>query len=261
MTGEFSTGWLSLREPADADARSAELLEPLRTALKGRPELVIRDLGCGTGSLGRWLAPQLPGPQRWIMEDRDPALLDYAAAHMPAAAGVTVTTRLGDVTALTAADLAGTDLVTCSALLDILTTAEVGALAAACAGARCAALLTLSVAGAVRIDPADPLDAEITAAFNAHQRRTYGQRQLLGPDAGEAARRAFAAAGAIVTVAASPWQLGPDRSELTRAWLTGWLDAAAEERPDLDIDGYRTHRQESDLVVTVGHSDVLAIFE
>ena len=261
MTGEFSTGWLSLREPADAAARATELLEPLRAALKGRSTLVIRDLGCGTGSLGRWLAPQLPGPQRWVLEDRDPALLAYAATHMPAAADVAVETRVGDVTALTAADLAGTDLVTCSALLDILTAAEVEALAEACAGARCAALLTLSVVGEVGFEPADPLDRPIADAFNAHQRRTHGTRRLLGPDSGEAARRAFERVGASVTVAASPWRLGRDQSALTAEWLDGWLAAAAEERPDLAIDAYRSRRQEGDLAVTVGHTDLLAIFD
>jgi len=265
MTGEFSTGWLSLREPADADARATDLLEPLRTALKGRAELVIRDLGCGTGSLGRWLAPRLSGPQRWIMEDRDPALLEYAAAHLPRTAGtgdgVTVETRLGDVTELTARELAGTDLVTCSALLDILTAEEVGALAAACAGARSHALLTLSVVGEVTIEPADPLDREIADAFNAHQRRVHGDRRLLGPDAAAAAQRAFEGAGAAVTVAASPWRLGPQRSALTSQWLDGWLSAAAEQRPDLPIEQYRERRSGSDLAVTVGHTDVLAIFD
>jgi 2-polyprenyl-3-methyl-5-hydroxy-6-metoxy-1,4-benzoquinol methylase len=127
MTGEFSESWLSLREPADAESRAAELV-PL---IPG-PVRVIRDLGCGTGSLGRWLAPKLPTPQHWVMMDRDPALLDYAREHMPFD-GVTVETVLGDVTSLTAADLAGTDLVTCSALLDLLTDAEITALAEVCA--------------------------------------------------------------------------------------------------------------------------------
>ena len=49
--------WLALREPADAAARSAELVD--RLAL--RPPLLIHDLGSGTGSMARWLAPRLPG--------------------------------------------------------------------------------------------------------------------------------------------------------------------------------------------------------
>ena len=71
--------WLALREPADAEARATDLLEPSRASAP-RPAAVIHDLGCGTGSMGRWLAPRLPGRQHWIMYDRDPDLLDHAAA-------------------------------------------------------------------------------------------------------------------------------------------------------------------------------------
>ena len=47
-------------------------------------------------------------------------------------------------------------------------------------------LLALTVAGRVALTPADPLDARMAAAFNAHQRRTTRGR-LLGPDAVAAA--------------------------------------------------------------------------
>src|SRR5690348_4207608 len=115
MTGEFSESWLGLREPADAAARAKDLVGMLPGPIR-----TIRDLGCGTGSLGRWLAPQLDGPQHWIMADLDPRLLEHAAANMPFPA-VTVETALTDVTQLSPANLAETDLVTCSALLDLLT--------------------------------------------------------------------------------------------------------------------------------------------
>jgi trans-aconitate methyltransferase len=264
MTGEFSSTWLGLREPADADARAADLVPLLRL----EPPLVIRDLGCGTGSLGRWLAPRLPGPQHWIMEDRDPALLTRAAATMVRTAGdgspVTVRTRQGDVTALTAADLAGTSLVTCSALLDLLTANEVDSIAAALAASGTPALLTLSVVGAVTFDPLDELDGEVAAAFNDHQRRTTGGRRLLGPDAADAAAEIFARHGARVTARPSPWRLGPDRSALAAEWLRGWAGAAAEQRPDLPIDAYLRGRlgaaATKALTITVGHEDLLAEF-
>lgn len=264
MTGEFSSDWLTLREPADAAARAADLIAAL--GLPGGRELVVRDLGCGTGSMGRWLAPRLPGPQRWVLQDRDPALLAHAAAHLPAAAAdgspVAVETAEGDVTSLTAAELAGTSLVTCSALLDLFTADEVAALAEACVAAGTPVLFTLSVTGEVTLDPADPLDGEVAAAFNAHQRRTDGGRQLLGPEAVGAAAEAFAKAGATVSVRPSPWRLGPEQSALAAEWLRGWVAAAAEQRPDLDLEAYLAARlgaaEAGLLQVTVGHQDLLA---
>jgi hypothetical protein len=264
--GEFSHEWLALREGADADARAAELIAPLRKRLFGAANLVIRDLGCGSGSMGRWLARRLAGPQHWVLYDRDPDLLAHATAGMPRTAGdgtpVTVTTRRSDVTGLTSGDLAGADLVTASALLDLLTAPEVDRLAAACVGARCPALLTLSVIGKVKLTPADPLDGEIAAAFNAHQRRTVDGRDLLGPDAVEAAVEAFARHGANVRVAASPWLLGPADAALTAQWLRGWVAAAAEQRPDLPVGGYLERRLTAaavgDLHVEVHHGDLLA---
>ena len=259
MTGEFSAAWLALREPADAAARAADLPGRLRV----EPPVVVRDLGCGTGSLARWLAPLLPRPQHWILQDRDPDLLARAAATVRAD-GVTVETRPGDVTALTAADLAGTSLVTCSALLDLLTADEVDRIAAALAAARTPALFTLSVVGEVAFDPPDALDGAVAAAFNDHQRRTSGGRRLLGPDAPAVAAAAMARHGARVTSRPSPWRLGPDRTALAAEWLRGWAGAAAEQCPRLPVPAYLRRRLaavEAGLaMITVGHEDLLAEF-
>jgi hypothetical protein len=266
-TPRFSSQWLGLREGADADARSPELVDQLA----GAPRPLIRDLGCGTGSMGRWLAGRLPGPQHWIMYDRDPALLDHAAAHMVDTAadgsGVTVETRRSDITRLTAADLAGASLITASALLDLLTVEEVAGLAEACAGARCPALLTLSVVGRVEFTPSDPLDAELTAAFNAHQRRVDDGRLLLGPDAVDAAAEAFTRLGATVLVRPSPWRLGADRAALTTQWLRGWVEAACAQQPSLagPATGYLQRRltaaEAGELSVMVDHGDLFARFD
>jgi SAM-dependent methyltransferase len=254
MTGEFSESWLGLREPADAAARSLELVAQLPAPIR-----TIRDLGCGTGSLGRWLAPRLPAPQHWIMADRDPALLEHAAANMPFP-GVTVETALGDVTALTAADLAGADLVTCSALLDLLTESELADLAAVCAEAGTPALFTLSVDGQVTLEPERPEDAAVSAAFNEHQRRVLGGRRLLGPDAPAVAAAAFEKAGATVVTRSSPWRLGPERAALTAEWLRGWVGAAADQDPGLDLDDYLRDRLAAPPTAVIGHVDLLAIF-
>jgi SAM-dependent methyltransferase len=270
-TPRYSPDWLALREPADAEARATELLEPLRDRLAGVARPVLHDLGCGTGSLGRWLAVRLPGPQHWVMYDRDPELLEHARANMVASAAdgapVTVETRRRDVTRLTPADLAGAALVTASALLDLLTLDEVDTLAVACVGAACPALLTLSVVGRVELTPGDPLDAEIAAAFDAHQRRDTGGRRLLGPDAVEATAEAFTRLGAPVLRRPSPWRLGADRGALAAQWLRGWVAAAVEQRPELAqrAEDYLRRRlaaaEAGELRVAVHHSDLLAAYE
>jgi SAM-dependent methyltransferase len=242
---DFDPSWLEAREPADHAARSGELVEALR-ATAGSGEVVLRDLGSGTGSLARWLAPRLPGPQRWVLYDRDPALLDLAqrrTAGLTAADGspVGVSTVRADLTALRADDLAGATAVTASALLDLLTEAEADALAAACAAAGTPVLWTLSVTGDVTLDPEHPLDAAVAAAFDAHQRRDG----LLGPDAPDAVARSLRRHGMAVHEAASPWRLtAVEHPELLTQWLHGRAAAAAEHDPDLasDVDAWLTHR-------------------
>lgn len=245
--------WLALREPADAEARASDLLESLRDL---SPPLVMHDLGCGTGSMGRWLAPRLPGPQHWVLYDRDPELLDLVAID-----GATVEIRRRDIGTLTAADFAGGSLVTASALLDMLTREEVDRLAAACAGAGCPALFTLSVVGEVELSPADPLDKELEHAFNAHQRRVQAGRRQLGPDAPDAAVEAFERHGATILVRPSPWYLGPDRPALTAEWLRQWVAAACAQQPELarPAAGYLRRRLAGEPRVEVGHSDLLAL--
>ena len=85
-----SSEWLDLREPADAEARSTELAERVARHLPAGP-LVIHDLGGGSGAMGRWLAPRLPGPQHWVVHDRDPDLLALAVADAPPGASSSTT--------------------------------------------------------------------------------------------------------------------------------------------------------------------------
>jgi hypothetical protein len=260
--------WLALRAGADGDARAVGLVAALREFLPG-DGVVVRDLGCGTGGLGRWLAGRLAGPQRWILHDREPDLLALARGTMPRASldgrPVTAVTAERDVTGLVAEELAGTSLVCASALLDLLTADELGAIAAACVAAGCAVYFTLSVLGRVELTPAEPLDAELADAFNAHQRRTVHGRRLLGPDAVSCAVRAFERLGAAVTVADSPWRLGPAQTALTASWLTGWVDAACDQRPELApaTAGYRQRRLDAaaagELHAVIHHADLLAL--
>jgi hypothetical protein len=257
-----SPAWLDLRERADAASRSRDLVALIRRRLPATDEWVIHDLACGSGAMGRWLAPRLPGRQQWILHDRDEELLAVAAADAP---GPAVETRVSDVTQLGPTGLAGATLITASALLDLLTRDELAALIESCAGAECPVLLTLSVTGHVKLDPADPLDTRIAAAFDAHQRRTTARGRLLGPDAVSAAVEGFRELGTEVVVAPSHWRLGPTERQLAAEWLAGWIDAACEQEPGLasEAELYRRRRvHQADagrLDVTVGHADLLVL--
>jgi SAM-dependent methyltransferase len=261
--------WLELREPADAAARARDLVEHLRWRLPATGRRVIHDLACGTGSMGRWLAPLLPGPQRWVLHDRDADLLDVAAADAPGPAAdgapVVVETRRSDLTRLSADDLADATFITASALLDLMTRDELTGLIDVCAKAGCPVLLTLSVVGRVDLAPAQPLDSCVAAAFDAHQRRMTEAGCLLGPDAVAVAVEGFRGLGAEVLVRPSPWRLGAANAELAAEWLAGWVGAACEQAPELASDAlaYRRRRlaeaQAGRLCVLVGHADLLIL--
>lgn len=268
MTVRVAPEWLALREPADAAARSAELIEPLRAAVPSGP-LVIQDLGAGSGANTRWLAPRLPGPQRWVLRDNDADLLARVSTDDTRAAdgsSVVVETCLSDLTRLRSADLGGTSLVTASALLDLLTADEVESLVDAIVPVRCPALFALSVVGRVEPHPADSWDAEITAAFNEHQRRVVPDRgRLLGPDAATATAAAFRRRGWTTMVRPSPWQLDSSQPSLLIRWLAEWCEAAVAQRPGLatPVETYRARRRRAcdagQLRVTVHHADLLVL--
>jgi hypothetical protein len=264
-----SSEWLDLREPADAAARAGDLVEHLRRRLPATGRSVIHDLACGTGAMGRWLAPLLPGTQHWVVHDRDPDLLQVAAADLPGpaadGASVVVETRLSDITELRSDDLAGTTLITASALLDLMTGDELAGLIGVCAKAGCPALLTLSVVGRVDLAPAVPLDSRVAAAFDAHQRRMTVGGRLLGPDAVETAVEGFRGIGAEVLIRPSPWRLGATEADLTAEWFTGWVAAACEWDAGLaaEAETYARRRlaeaRAGELAVTVDHADLLIL--
>ncbi len=262
-------GWLALRESADAAARATDLVDHIRHHLPATGRWLIHDLGGGTGAMGRWLAPLLPGAQHWVVHDRDADLLEVAAANLPGPAAegsaITVEVRQSDITRLQPDELADATLITASALLDLLTGDELDALVGVCASAGCPVLLTLSVVGRVVLAPADPLDARVAAAFDAHQRRTTEAGRLLGPDAVAVAVETFGDLGADVLVRPSPWRLGVVQAPLAAAWLAGWIGAACEQEVDLaaEIDAYAERRQTAaaagQLAVTVDHADLLVL--
>jgi SAM-dependent methyltransferase len=263
----FASDWLALREPVDHRSRAATLVAPLARWWHARGGARVVDLGSGTGSNLRWLSPRLPGGQEWTLVDHDAALLDRGRElAVERVAGVGRVERVqGDLAHEGLAAARSADLVTASALLDLVSEAWLGGVVDACARAGAAALFALTWDGAIGWGgAAEENDALVLDAVRAHQRRDKGLGPALGPTATEAAVRWFERAGYRVSVDASPWVLGPDDRALARALLEGWTDAAIEERP-ADARRIRTWaaaRREAlghAFEVTVGHVDLLAL--
>jgi hypothetical protein len=264
-----SPEWLAIREPADAAARSPELVSRVGPHLPASGRLVIHDLGGGSGAMGRWLAPQLRGPQHWVVHDRDARLLELAVTNPPGAAAdggaVTVEARRSDITRLAPDDLAGASLIVASALLDLLTADQLAGMLATCSEVGCPVLVALTVVGRVALTPADPLDERMAAAFNSHQRRTTTAGRLLGPDAAAAATDQLRGTGAEVIVRPSRWRLDGARADLTAEWFSGWVAAACEQERALaaDAGAYRDRRlaqaAAGELTATVDHADLLVL--
>ncbi|NDY95613.1 class I SAM-dependent methyltransferase [Wenzhouxiangella limi] len=273
----FAADWLSLREPADHAARSAALAEKLEHALSDRPTLRIVDLGCGHGNNLRWLAPRLSGRQRWLMVDRDPALLDWLqdrSAARPPAPGLDIETRHTDLADSDLAFLAEHDLVTASALFDLVSEDWLTRLAQACRKHRCGALLALSVTGdwcfldIRQRSISDPDDRFVRQQFNRHQCSDKGLGAALGPAAARVLPRVFADHRFDVDTRPSDWLLAAGDALTLRLGpplLQGWRDAAVEQAAQEAKRIEQWHERRSGALVAgelglrVGHVDLLAL--
>ena len=278
MSATFDPAWLALREPVDHRSRADAALSLLGRAWRDGGWTRIVDLGSGTGSNVRYLAPRLPGIRSWTLVDHDAGLLARATAPD----GAEAVRVAGDLATagLDAIGASNADLVTASALLDLVSKDWLGALVAACRESRRAVLFALSYDGGIQWHPAeddprpadDSDDALVRRSVNAHQRRDKGLGPALGPMAGLTAETIFRAAGYRAWLLPSPWRLGPGDAALARALVAGWEAAAVEQLrealpPDsADVDRVRSWAQRRRATIetgrfglTVGHLDLLAL--
>ncbi len=254
MSG-FSAEWLALREPADAASRSSRLVTFVAGGA-GAAAMRAVDLGGGTGANIRFLSPRLSRPQQWTLIDSDPALLAKAPAG--------VTTRRADLNAVVddANVFRGRDLVTASALLDLVSEQWLDRLVAQCAAAGASVLFALSYDGRIVCNPPDAEDEEIARLVNAHQRTDKGFGPALGPAAAATVLGLLDRAGYLTSQEQSDWTLGGDAADLQRALIAGWAEAATEMAPSREsaIDQWRgrrvTHIDAGRSSIVVGHVDV-----
>ncbi|NQW09938.1 MAG: class I SAM-dependent methyltransferase [Alphaproteobacteria bacterium] len=252
----FSADWLALRTPFDAAARDVGLERHLaawaaaRTAETGQPLAVI-DLGAGSGNNYRHLAPRLGVMQHWTLLDSDRGLLRLAPDR--------VDTQLCNLAAGPEAAIPdGVDLVTASALIDLVSEPWLAALLARAEAVGAALFVVLSYDGRIAWETEHAADARVVELVNRHQRGDKGFGPALGPTAGDALRRL---SDRPVLEARSDWLIGSGDTAMRAALVEGWRSAAAEIAPDESsaLNAWAEAARLRAETVVVGHVDQLIL--
>lgn len=261
MSG-FSAEWLALREPHDLRARSKAVLDAVLGALDPTSVRIV-DIACGTGSTFRALSPHMEARQNWRLVDNDLSLLARTPPSSPPR--IVITTVPTDLKRDLEGALDGPlDLVTMSALLDLVSENWLTRFTIEAAARRLPVYAALSYDGRIELAPTDIADSNVLAAVNRHQLRDKGFGPALGPAAAQAALERFKRVGYAITHGASDWTFGPHDREIQLATLAGWALAAREtdELPVADVLDWlgrrRDHVAAGRSSIRVGHFDLFA---
>jgi hypothetical protein len=263
MSG-FSAEWLSLREPYDRGSRNGTVLGAVASAFAQQTSIAVVDLACGTGSTLRAIRGKLPPRQTWRLVDNDLGLLARAAA-LGSPPDLNVVIRPVDLVRDLELALEGPlDLITTSALLDLVSVEWLDRLALEAAARRLPVYAALSYNGWAAVEPADSLDVEIVACFNAHQRTDKGFGPALGPSAATRAAEGLKQIGYEVVHGRSDWVLGSSDWAIQEALFAGWAELGMQSTSlscDLVsawLDRRRSHLADGRSSLRVGHVDIFA---
>jgi len=262
MSG-FSAAWLALREPVDHRSRNSMLQNQVADFLQQRAPVVpgllhITDLGSGTGSNLRALAPHFGAIQSWTLVDYDADLLRAAHetllswadgvldSNPPNSIGVadilsgsieplvitknrkTIAVRFRCADLL--ADYRGilnepADLITSAAFFDLV--AEPW-LADFCAALTKPLYTVLTYDGKETWGPPNALDTDVLRAFHAHQSTDKGFGAALGPSAAERLQSLLQGKGFTTDCAPSPWRMDYRDHALIEQLALGTASAVRE---------------------------------
>jgi len=147
------------------------------------------------------------------------------------------------------------DLVTTSALLDLVSDNWLERLVTEIAARNLPFYAALTYDGRIEFDPADDADTAIVASVNKHQVGDKGFGPALGPSAANAAIVRFEALGYTVKQDRADWMFGPVDRPIQNEVLSGWAFAAREMNdPSLAaIEDWLTRRR---AAVAAGHSSI-----
>lgn len=289
----FSTSWLSLREDADHRSRNSilqgQVLKYLEQigSLKNAPLRII-DLGSGTASNLRALAPLIHHNQEWTLIDYDLLLLQAAREKLCAWADDTIDGKTNspsdndskirsvtlvknnyeitvkflqkDLTSdLQSALSESADLITAAAFFDLV---ALDWLEHFCKVLKTSLYTVLTYNGKETWLPSDARDTEILEAFHHHQAWDKGFGPAAGPLALNHLELLLKREGFEVVTGTSPWILGPSDSALIKELAAGTAKAVAETRLIThEITKQWGEKRASSSQCEIGHDDLFAKYE
>ena len=269
MSG-FSVDWLTLREEADLRSRDFELLEKVDQWLRDHcaKELIVADLGAGTGSTMRAFAnfvSQKSESISWRLIDQDSDLLEYA--HNRHCDSYRIETFDLDLNNTALLPLQSVQLITASALLDLVSEEFVDSITSQLVSLNkqqpVGLYTALTYNGMIEWKPSHSLDEKVQNSLNQDQKRDKGFGKALGPDASEYLGQRLTEAGFKVYSADSTWFLDAVDEKLVIEYIAG-IDRVLENDQVLGIEALKAWVEFRESHVTtgacrVGHCDLLAL--
>jgi hypothetical protein len=292
--GEFSADWLALREPVDHRSRNTLLQNQVIDFLHQRASVVtgllhITDLGSGTGSNLRALAPHFGAMQCWTLVDYDTDLLRAARTTLLSwADGVldsvtpssirelgifsgsveplVITKNMKTIAvqfrcANLLADYRSilnepADLITAAAFFDLVAESW---LIDFCTTLTKPLYTVLTYDGKETWGPPNTLDADVLRAFHAHQSTDKGFGAALGPRAAERLQSLLQGRGFTTACAPSPWGMDDHDRALIEQLALGTASAVREMGvlESNAIDQWEQARRQANTC-EIGHIDLFA---
>ena len=281
MSG-FSSQWLGLREPVDHASRNLEVQNAMLDGLKQRhgdalQTLRIIDLGCGSGSNLRALAPLFGQEQHWTLVDHDAELLAVAKAQtrqwadsivhegadqwvvQRAQQTLSIRFRQADLNhdLQTVLGEGRHDLVTAAALFDLISPEWIARFCDVL-DAPFYTVLTYDGRSVWRV-PA-PEDEALLAAFHQHQQTDKGFGAAAGPEAARVLAQCLQTKQWTVVRGDSTWHLNNSHRDLLQLLHEGMAQAAREvgSMSEPQLASWLASRH-ADGSCEVGHEDTFAM--
>ena len=290
MSG-FSAEWLALREPVDHRSRNLALqaqviqfLGQIKTVASD--SICVTDLGSGTGSNLRALAPHFGPKQSWALVDYDADLLRSARTGLITWADSVVNANeaeskhaaLGLIQPLMITKNNKTiaiefqcanlvqdyhaildrpaDLIAAAAFFDLVAESW---LAEFCAALNKPLYTVLTYDGKETWGPPNALDADVLRAFHAHQCTDKGFGAAVGPTGADRLQSLLQAQGFTTVCAPSPWVMDQHDRALIEQLAIGTARAVREigTLPNAAVNQWE-HARRNATQCNIGHIDLFA---